>query len=53
MPYRTRDTELRVHLITLRVLSSALLAQCQALRQEAGRLWTDLVERHAQARLAG
>ncbi len=53
MPYRTRDTEFRVHLIALRVLSPALLAQCQALRQEAGRLWTDLVERHAQARLAG
>ena len=37
----------------LRGLDSATLAQCQALRQEAGRLWTDLVTLHAQARTQG
>lgn len=34
-------------------LSASTLAQCQALRQEAGRLWTDLVTLHTQARAQG
>jgi putative transposase len=31
----------------------ATLAQCQALRAQAGRLWTDLVTLHTQARAQG
>jgi putative transposase len=42
-----------VRLIAWRGLSPATLAQCQALRAEAGRLWTDLVTLHAQARAQG
>ena len=53
MPYRTARTECRVHLVMLRHLPATTLAQCQTLRQEAGRLWTGLVAMHAQARLAG
>jgi putative transposase len=37
----------------LRSLSSSTLAQCQALRQEAGRLWTDLARQHTNARAHG
>src|SRR5215470_257048 len=51
MPYRTAGTECRVHLVALRPLPPATLALCHAVRQEAGRLWTDLVGMHAQARL--
>ena len=53
MAYRTARTECRVHLVMLRHLPATTLAQCQTLRQEAGRLWTGLVAMHAQARLAG
>jgi putative transposase len=53
MPYRTAATECRVHLIALRHLPASTRAQCAALRQEAERLWMDLVGLHAQARLAG
>src|SRR5262249_38183800 len=53
MPYRTARTECVVHLITLPFLPPATAAQCQALRQEAGRLWTALVALHAQARVQG
>jgi putative transposase len=42
-----------VRLVALRGLASATLAQCQALRAEAGRLWTELVTLHSLARAHG
>jgi putative transposase len=53
MPYRTSATRCIVRLIPLRRLSAAPLAQCAALRQEAGRCWTDLVAAHQRARAQG
>ena len=53
MPYKHTRTQCVVRLVALRSLSPTLLAQCQALRAEAGRLWTDLVTLHTQARLQG
>jgi putative transposase len=53
MPYKQTSTPCVVRLIPLRGLSPAPLAQCQALRREAGRLWTDLLRRHADARAQG
>ena len=53
MPYKQTKTQCVVRLISLRGLSAAQLSQCQALRQEAGRLWTDLLTLHAQARAQG
>jgi putative transposase len=42
-----------VRLVALQGLSPATRLQCQALRAEAGRLWTDLVRLHTQARVEG
>jgi len=42
-----------VRLIPLRGLCAAPLSPCQALRAEAGRVWTDLLTLHAQARAQG
>jgi putative transposase len=53
MPYKQTHTHCVVRLIPLPGLSRATLAQCQALRLEAGRLWTDLVNLQAQARAHG
>jgi putative transposase len=53
MPYTQTRTSCVVRLVPLRGLSPATRAQCQALRAEAGRLWTDLVTLHAQARIQG
>ncbi len=53
MPYKQTTTHCIVRLVALRGLDSATLDQCQALRQEAGRLWTDIVTLHAQARAQG
>src|SRR5262245_29042870 len=56
MPSKQTTTPCIVHLIRLVALcglDSATRAQCQALRQEAGCLWTDLVMLHAQARAQG
>ncbi len=50
MPYKQTSTRCVVRLVALRDLSASTLAQCQALRQEAGCLWTDLVTLHTQAR---
>ena len=50
MPYKQTSTQCVVRLLALRGLSPATLAQCQALRAEAGRLWTELVALHTQAR---
>ena len=53
MPYKQTATQCVVRLVALRGLSPAALVQCQALRSEAGRLWTDLLGLHAQARAHG
>ena len=56
MPYKQTATPCLVRLVrlvALRGLSSATLVQCQALRAEAGRMWTDLVRLHTQARAQG
>ena len=53
MPYKQTATPCVVRLVVLRGLSSTAQLQCQALRTEAGRLWTDLVSLHAQARAQG
>ena len=53
MPYQQTATQCVVRLVALRGLSPARLAQCQAVRAEAGRLWTDLVRLHTQARAQG
>jgi hypothetical protein len=53
MPYKQTATPCVVRLVALRGLSPARLAQCQAVRAEAGRLWTDLLTFHAQARAQG
>ena len=53
MPYQQTTTRCVVRLIPLRRLAPATLARCQVLRQEAGRLWTDLVAMHTQARAQG
>jgi putative transposase len=53
MPYKQTSTQCVVRLVALRGISPAMRAHCQALRAEAGRLWTDLVTLHAQARAQG
>jgi putative transposase len=53
MPYKQTTTHCVVRLVALRGLFPATFAQCQALRAEAGRLWTDLVTLHSLARAHG
>ncbi len=53
MPYKQTSTRCVVRLVPLRSLSPSILAHCQSLRQEAGRLWTNLVRLHADARAQG
>src|SRR5215468_8249373 len=53
MPYKQSSTSCVVRLVPLRSLSPSVLAHCQSLRQEAGRLWTHLVRLHANARAQG
>ncbi len=53
MPYRARTTQCVVRLVALRHLCATTLAQCAALRQEAGRCWTDLVAAHQAGRTQG
>ena len=50
MPYKQTSTQCIVRLVAVRGLSSTTLAPCAELRQEAGRLWTDLVHLHGAAR---
>ena len=52
-PSKHPRTPCVVRLVALRGLSPATRLQCQALRLEAGRLWTDLVRLHTQARDEG
>ena len=49
MGYRTADTNVVVHLVHLR-LNAAQMDQCQALRAEAGRCWTAMVQAHLASR---
>src|SRR5215510_4736710 len=51
MPYKQTATQRIVRLVALRGLSPAALVRRQTLRAEAGRLWTDLLTLHVQARL--
>ena len=53
MSYKQTATQCLVRLGALRGLSPATVVQCQALRAEAGRVWTDLVRLHTQARAQG
>jgi putative transposase len=55
MPFKQTSTQCVVRLVPLRraQLAPAALAQCQALRAEAGRLWTALLQLHADAREQG
>src|SRR5215471_2351460 len=53
MPYKQTSTQCTVRLVALRGLSPAQRSQCQALRAEAGYLWTDLVHLHGAARAQG
>jgi putative transposase len=53
MPYKQTATHCIVRLVVLLGLASATRAHCQAVRAEAGRLWTDLLTLHAQARAQG
>ena len=53
MPYQQTVSPCVVRLVVLRGLSPTTQLQCQAQRLQAGRLWTDLVSLHAQARAQG
>jgi putative transposase len=55
MAYKLTNTACVARLVVLRrtALAAATWAQCQALRQEAGRLWTALAHLHAEARAQG
>jgi len=53
MPYQQTAPPCVVRLVARRGLAFATLAQSQALRQEAGRLWTELVALPTPARAKG
>jgi len=53
MHYKQTTTSCVVRLVPLRGLSATTLSRCQALRAEAGRLWTELVQWPAAARPRG
>jgi putative transposase len=50
MPHKQTATACVVHLIRLARLPESTRQQCLALCQEAGRIWTDLVQTHTQGR---
>jgi hypothetical protein len=50
MGYRTATTALYVEVIHLRGLSKSQEGLCYALRLEAGRCWTDIVQAHVASR---
>jgi putative transposase len=52
MGYKRSNTICRVHLIRLR-LSEEVEAQCELLRRESGRCWSDMVDAHVSHRGAG
>ena len=53
MPDKQTSTQCVVRLVALRGLSPATLLHCQALRGEAGQVWTDLVTLLTQSRTEG
>jgi len=53
LPYQQANTQCIARLHALRGLSPTTLTHCRTLRQEAGRLWTDLVRLHTSARAQG
>ena len=50
MGYRTSTTQCIVRLLPLRNLNQEQAALCEALRREAGRCWTDMLQAHLQSR---
>lgn len=48
--YRKTETACVVRIIPLRGLSKAQMELCSALRQEAGRCWTDMLHAHIESR---
>ena len=50
MGYRTSGTQCVVRLLPLRKLNRQQAAQCQALRREAGRCWSDMLQAHIESR---
>ncbi len=50
MGYRKSNTVCIVRLVSLRYLSTAQKEQCLALRQEAGRCWSAMVDAHRTSR---
>ena len=50
MGYRASTTQCIVHLLPLRNLNQGQAALCAALRREAGRCWTDMLQAHLQSR---
>lgn len=50
MGYRASTTQCIVRLLPLRNLNQEQAALCEALRREAGRCWTDMLQAHIQSR---
>jgi putative transposase len=50
MGYKQTATTCTVQLVPYRALPSEKSAQCEALRREAGRCWTDMLEAHVASR---
>jgi hypothetical protein len=50
MGYKQTPTTCTVQLVSYRALSSETAALCEALRREAGRSWTDMLQAHIASR---
>ena len=50
MGYKKSNTNCSVAIVHLKHLNEITLAKCHALRQEAGRCWTDMVKAHVSSR---